>query len=35
LIKDTKVGEHIIALKISDDIGNTMYKSFDIKIAEK
>ncbi len=35
LIKDLKVGEHIIALKISDDIGNTMYKSFDIKIAEK
>jgi hypothetical protein len=35
LIKDLKAGEHIIALKISDDVGNTMYKSFDIKIAEK
>jgi hypothetical protein len=35
LIKDLKTGEHIIALKISDDVGNTMYKSFDVKITEK
>ena len=30
VIKDLKAGEHIISVKIADDIGNTMYKSFQI-----
>jgi hypothetical protein len=35
LIKDLKTGEHIIALRISDDADNTMYKSFDIKVSQE
>ena len=31
-IKDLDSGEHVIAVKISDDIGNTVYKTFDISI---
>ena len=32
LIKDLEAGEHVIALQISDDIGNTMYKTFEVDI---
>jgi hypothetical protein len=28
-------GEHVIALRLADDVGNTTYKTFDIKIEEK
>ena len=29
------VGQHVIALKLADDVGNTTYKTFDITIEEK
>ena len=32
VIEDLENGEHIVALKISDDLENTMYKTFDIEI---
>jgi outer membrane protein assembly factor BamB len=31
-IEDLDPGEHVIALKIADDLENTMYKTFDIEI---
>ena len=31
-IEDLETGAHVVALKISDDTGNTMYKTFDIDI---
>ena len=34
VIEDLKPGEHVIALKISDDIGNTTYKTFEVGKAE-
>ena len=33
LVEDLKKGEHIIALKVSDDLDNTMYKTIEINIA--
>lgn len=33
LIEDLKKGEHIIALKVSDDLDNTVYKTIEINIA--
>lgn len=33
LIEDLEEGEHIIALKISDDLDNTMYKTIEVDIA--
>ncbi|GAI99580.1 unnamed protein product, partial [marine sediment metagenome] len=33
-IEDLDQGEHIIALRIKDDVGNTMYKTFDIDITK-
>jgi hypothetical protein len=33
VIEDLKEGEHIIALKVSDDLDNTMYKTIEINIA--
>lgn len=34
VIQDLKPGEHIIALKIADDIGNETYKTFEVEITE-
>ena len=31
-IKDLDSGEHVVAVRIADDLGNTIYKTFDIKI---
>jgi len=31
VIEDLKPGEHIIALKVSDQLGNTTYESFDVQ----
>lgn len=31
-IKDLESGEHVVAVKISDDLENTVYKTFDISI---
>ena len=33
LIEDLKDGEHVVALRISDDLDNTMYKTFDVTIS--
>jgi len=30
VIEDLQAGEHIIAIRVSDDVGNTMYKTFEI-----
>ncbi|MHC4482296.1 MAG: hypothetical protein ACYSW4_01980 [Planctomycetota bacterium] len=30
VIEDLKAGEHIIAVKVSDDVGNTTYKTFEV-----
>ena len=32
VIRDLEKGEHIIALKISDDLSNTVYKTYDVEI---
>ena len=32
VLKDLDAGEHVIAVKLSDDIGNTAYKTFEISI---
>ncbi len=32
VIKDLDRGEHVVALKISDDLGNTVYKTLDVSI---
>ncbi len=29
------VGQHVIALKLADDVGNTTYKTFEVNIEEK
>ena len=34
VIQDLKPGEHIIALKIADDVGNKTYKTFEVEIKE-
>jgi len=34
VIQDLKPGEHIIALKIADDIGNETYKTFEVEVKE-
>ena len=31
-VKDLDSGEHVVAVRITDDLGNTIYKTFDIKI---
>jgi hypothetical protein len=33
-IRELKAGDHIVTLKINDDIGNTMYKTLEVEIAE-
>ena len=33
VIEDLEAGEHIIAVKISDDLGNTTYKTFEVNVA--
>jgi len=33
VIKDLEAGEHIIALRVSDDVGNTTYKTFEVNMA--
>ena len=33
VIEDLETGEHVVALRIADDLENTMYKTFDIEIA--
>jgi len=32
LIEDLEAGEHIISVKVSDDVGNTAYKTYEVKI---
>jgi hypothetical protein len=32
VIKDLKAGEHIIAVKVADDVNNTTYKTFNVNI---
>ena len=32
VIKELSAGEHVIAVKASDDVGNTVYKSFEVNI---
>jgi hypothetical protein len=32
LTDDLAPGEHIIALKISDDVGNTTYKTYEVSV---
>jgi outer membrane protein assembly factor BamB len=34
VIQDLQAGEHIVALKIADDIGNKTYKTFEVEIEE-
>ncbi|HEG43525.1 MAG TPA: hypothetical protein ENH94_05705 [Phycisphaerales bacterium] len=33
-IDDLDPGQHVIALKLSDDIGNTKYKTYEVQVAE-
>ncbi len=33
-VADLDPGEHVIALKVSDDIGNTIYKTYEVHITE-
>ncbi|MHC4156366.1 MAG: hypothetical protein ACYST6_15795 [Planctomycetota bacterium] len=32
VIEDLKAGEHIIAVRVSDDAGNTTYKTFEVAV---
>lgn len=32
VIEDLEVGEHIISIKVADDIGNTVYKTFEVDV---
>ncbi len=32
VIEDLKAGEHIVSVKVSDDVGNTAYKTYEVKI---
>ncbi|MEE9370106.1 MAG: hypothetical protein V3W45_01430, partial [Sedimentisphaerales bacterium] len=34
VIEDLKPGEHIISVKVTDDVGNTTYKTFDVSIKD-
>ena len=31
-IEDLEPGEHVVAVRVADDLGNTVYKTFDIEI---
>ena len=33
VIEDLEPGEHVISLRVSDDVGNTTYKSFEVTVA--
>ena len=33
VIEELDAGEHIIAVRVSDDVGNTMYKTFEVNIS--
>ncbi len=33
VVEDLQAGEHIIAVKVSDDVGNTTYRTFEVNIA--
>ena len=33
-IEDLEAGEHVIAVRISDDVGNTAYKTFEVNIVD-
>ncbi|MCK4998795.1 MAG: hypothetical protein KAS23_04640 [Anaerohalosphaera sp.] len=33
-VEDIETGEHIIAVELNDDLGNTAYKTFDVEIKE-
>jgi len=35
VVNDLDAGEHVIAVKVSDDLGNTVYKTYDIDIKSK
>lgn len=35
VLNDLDAGEHVIAVKISDDLGNTVYKTYDVDIKGK
>jgi hypothetical protein len=35
LTEKLTLGQHVIALRLADDVGNTTYKTFDITIEEK
>jgi hypothetical protein len=35
VVDKLSAGQHVIALKLADDVGNTTYKTFDITIEEK
>ena len=32
MIEELDAGEHVIAVRASDDIGNTTYKTFDVNL---
>ncbi|GAI93029.1 unnamed protein product, partial [marine sediment metagenome] len=32
VIEELEVGEHIIAVRVSDDVGNTTYKTFEVNV---
>ena len=32
VIEKLEIGEHIITVRISDDVGNTTYKTFEVKV---
>ena len=33
-VEDLEPGEHVVAVKVSDDVGNTAYKTFDVFVAQ-
>jgi hypothetical protein len=35
LTEKLALGQHVIALRLADDVGNTTYKTFDINIEKK
>jgi hypothetical protein len=32
VIEDMQAGEHILAVRINDDVGNTTYKTFEVNL---
>ncbi len=32
VVEDLDAGEHIITIKVSDDVGNTTYKTFEVDV---